>query len=175
MIGGRLSDPDQDRLHRLADHAARGILSNGDLEPHLGGPAHPSARGLNRKMKCQSTGRMANRENRRLARREVVAQAETGGGTRLPAARRHSGGQKDFLGNPRLIGQKLRRQTRQVGGISRGPTGHAGTSDRPPRRIELDGHVLLRSTRMSFSSVEPATAGATIGARYSGASARARV
>ena len=85
FVGGNLSDLDHDRLDRLTDHAARGGLPYGDLEPHLRGPAHPPAGGLNRQMKRQRSGRMADGEDRGLARLEVVTEVESSGGDRLPA------------------------------------------------------------------------------------------
>ena len=54
-------------LIAVPDHAASGGLAQADLEPHLRGAAQPAAGGLNRQMKRERAGRMADREDRRLA------------------------------------------------------------------------------------------------------------
>ena len=161
LVGGDLGDLDHDRLDRLADQAARGGLPHGDLEPHLGRPAHAAARRLNRQVKRQRPGRMADRENRGLARLEVVASGRARRSRPPGRASPAAGSRMTSSATRDSVGQKLRRQSGQVGRRrARGPAGRAGAPDLPPGRIDLDGHVLLGSTA-DFLRLHAASAAAT--------------
>ena len=154
LVGGHLGHLDHNRLDDCADETARGRLPHRDLEPHLRGPRTPAAGGLDRRMKRERSGRMANREDRRLAWLHVVAQVEPGAGGHLnrgcarPAPSRGRGRLEDDFFRDAGLGRSETREEDRVNRQPRprGPAGAAGASDPPPGRIDLDRHGLLGFT-----------------------------
>ena len=131
-----------DGLDRRADQSARGASGARDLEPHLRRAAHAAAGRLDRRMKRQRAGWMADREDRGLAGLEVVAEVD--GRRRPPRGRAWPArvrGPTSSATRDSAVRNSEGRPGQSHSPPRAAPRDAADALDPPPGRIDLDRHV----------------------------------